>query len=89
MTTTTSTFGASIGRALGATAAYTVHTGAVAASYTGRFGKDIATGAVESYADNSLRLAALRAEAAKSRGLLAINIPERSAPIKRVATAKA
>lgn len=67
MTATTSTFGASIGKAIGASAGYALHGAATAASYTGRFGADIATGAVDGFVDTNTRLAALRAQAKASR----------------------
>lgn len=65
--THTPTFGLTIGRALGRAAATTVHAGAVAASYTGNFGKDIATGTSLAYTEHSARLATLRLAAAAAR----------------------
>lgn len=65
--THTPTFGLTIGRALGRVAATTVHAGAVAATYTGNFGKDVATGTSLSYAEHSARLATLRLAAASAR----------------------
>ena len=65
--THTSTFGLTIGRALGRTAATAVHGAAVAATYTGNFGKDVATGSALAYTEHSLRLAAQREAAKASR----------------------
>lgn len=65
--THTPTFGLTIGRALGRVAATTVHAGAVAATYTGNFGKDVATGTSLAYTEHSERLATLRLAAASAR----------------------
>jgi len=85
MATSTSTFGLTIGRALGRTAATAVHAGAVAATYTGNFGKDVATGSVEAYAEHSLRLAAQReaAKAARTFAPIAAPRPTRSIKVAR------
>jgi len=49
-----------LGRAIGATAAYTAHAAAVSIKSTGRFGVDLIDGTTEGYADHSARLAAQR-----------------------------
>ena len=67
MTTRTSTFGMSIGRAIGYTRAASVHAGSVAITYTGNFGADVATGANAAYVEHSARLAALRLATAGAR----------------------
>ena len=58
---TNKTFGHSVGRALGYSAAAVVHGAVSTAQYTGRFGADVASGASESYAENAARFAAMRA----------------------------
>ena len=63
----TPTFGLTIGRALGRVAATTVHAGAVAVTYTGNFGKDMATGTNLAYTEHSARLATLRMANAAAR----------------------
>mgnify|MGYP003589396851 CR=1 FL=1 len=75
----TRTFGASIGAALGKTAAYGVHGAISAAQYTGRFGQDVAAGATQAYAETAAELAARRAAAAAARPMLALD-DEPSAP---------
>lgn len=62
MTTTTNntSFGTTVGRALGNAAAYTVHGALSAAQYTGQFGKDVAAGATEQYAAKAEELKAAR-----------------------------
>lgn len=63
MTTTTTTntsFGITVGRALGNAAAYTVHGALSAAQYTGQFGKDVAAGATAQYATKAEELKAAR-----------------------------
>lgn len=54
------TFGNTIGRALGYSAAATIHGACVAATYTGQFGQDIMTGTAESYTEHKARLAMTR-----------------------------
>lgn len=61
MTTSTNTsFGITVGRALGNAAAYTVHGALSAAQYTGQFGKDVAAGATAQYATKAEELKAAR-----------------------------
>jgi len=54
------TFANSIGRAIGSTAAYTVHAAAVSVKATGKFGTGVVNGTADGYADHSTRLAAQR-----------------------------
>lgn len=61
------TFAISLGRAIGATASYTVHSACVLATATGRFGEDIAIGTTTGYVEHSARLAAIRAHATAER----------------------
>jgi len=70
-------FGTSVGRTIGASAAYVGHAAVVATKATGTFGADIASGTAAGYAEHSARLAAQRAGV------------ERKAPLKRVIRAKA
>ena len=82
MSTSTSTFGASIGRALGTTGAYALHGAATAVSYTGRFGADIATGAATGYVETNTRLAAMREAAKAQREFAPIVAPQPTRSIK-------
>lgn len=59
--------GNTIGRGIGYSAAALVHGAAVAATATGQFGKDVATGSTQAYAEHSVRLANLRKVAAAQR----------------------
>lgn len=54
-------FGKSVGRAIGASAAYAAHATVVTAKATGRFGEDVVAGAKAGYSENAARLAAARA----------------------------
>lgn len=81
----TRTFGATIGAALGTSAAYAVHGAVSAAQYTGRFGKDVAAGATEQYGVKSAELLAKREQLAEQRGMVAIPVVAKQ---RRVATAK-
>lgn len=60
--TARSSIGLTIGRALGNTAAYTVHGAIRAGQMTGQFGKDVAAGAGAAYAEKAAQLAAEREE---------------------------
>lgn len=88
----TRTFGATIGAALGTSAAYAVHGAVSAAQYTGRFGQDVAAGATEQYAAKSGELAARRAALAEQRAAAIGAAVEAAAPPvakqRRLATAK-
>lgn len=81
----TRTFGATIGAALGTSAAYAVHGAVSAAQYTGQFGRDVAAGATEQYAAKSAELSARREQLAEQRGMVAIPVVAKQ---RRVATAK-
>lgn len=61
------TIAITIGRAIGSSAAHVAHGACVAASYSGQFGKDLASGTSAGYTDNALRLAAAREAARKAR----------------------
>ena len=64
MTTSNNTsFGITVGRALGNAAAYTVHGALSAAQHAGRFGQDVAAGATEQYATKAAELHAARVAA--------------------------
>ena len=54
------TFANSIGRAIGASAAYTAHAAAVSVKSTGKFGAGVVNGTADGYAEHSARLAAQR-----------------------------
>lgn len=69
-----STFGRSIGAAIGKGAAYTAHGAIRAAQGTGRFGQDVVLGATEGYAEKAAELAAVRAAIAAERGGKAIKV---------------
>lgn len=81
-TPNTSTFGASIGKAVGTSAAYALHGAATAVSYTGRFGADIATGAATGYVETNTRLAAQREAAKAAREFTPIAAP--AAPARSI-----
>lgn len=81
----TRTFGATIGAALGTSAAYAVHGAISAAQYTGQFGKDVAAGATDAYGAKSAELLAKREQLAEQRGMVAIPVVAKQ---RRVATAK-
>ncbi len=81
----TRTFGATIGAALGTSAAYAVHGAISAAQYTGQFGKDVAAGATDAYGVKSAELLAKREQLAEQRGMVAIPVV---AEQRRVATAE-
>lgn len=51
-----------LGRAVGYSAAAVAHGACVAASYTGQFGSDLVSSTASSYASNTERLAAQRAQ---------------------------
>lgn len=53
-------FGNSVGRAIGYTAAATVNATVVAAKATGRFGQDVIDGTTDGYAEHAARFAAQR-----------------------------
>lgn len=59
--TTNTTIGTTIGRAIGASAAYVGHGAIQAASYTGQFGRDVVAGTREGYQAKASELAAARA----------------------------
>lgn len=81
MTTTSKSFGVSIGRAIGYSAAAVAHGAAVSVKATGQFGADVVAGTTEGYTEHAARFAALRMEVAKARPA--------SIAIKAKATAKA
>lgn len=60
MPTSNTSFGITIGRALGTAAAYGVHGAIRGAQLTGQFGKDVAAGAGQSYAEKTAALAEQR-----------------------------
>ena len=62
------TFANSIGRAIGASAAYTAHAASVSVKATGKFGTGLVDGTVDGYAEHSVRLAAQRKLAYASVG---------------------
>ena len=71
----TSTFGRSIGAALGKGAAYTAHGAIRAAQGTGRFGQDVLAGATEGYTSKAAELAQRRlALAAQRQAPVAITV---------------
>lgn len=76
----TRTFGATIGAALGTSAAYAVHGAVSAAQYTGRFGQDMAAGAADAYGVKSGELAARRAALAEQRAAAIGAAVEAAAP---------
>ena len=82
MTTSTS-FGVSIGRAIGYSAAAVAHGAACSVKATGQFGADVVAGTTTGYVEHSERFAALRKEANAARPA------PRSIAIKTRATAKA
>lgn len=57
MSTSNTSFGIKVGRALGTAAAYGVHGAIKGAQLTGQFGKDVAAGAGQSYAEKTAALA--------------------------------
>jgi hypothetical protein len=73
------TIASTIGRTIGATAAYTVHAAAVSVKATGRFGADVVLGTSEGYADHSERLAAQRAAYGVKSTKIAIAVKPRKA----------
>ena len=76
----TRTFGATIGAALGTSAAYAVHGALTAAQYTGRFGQDMAAGAADAYGVKSAELEAKRAAVAASRNAFSVDDVVADAP---------
>ena len=74
----TRTFGATIGAALGTSAAYAVHGAISAAQYTGRFSQDVAAGASDAYGVKSAELLAKREQLAEQRGMVAIPVVVRT-----------
>lgn len=82
MTTSTSTFGLTIGRAIGRSTATIAHGACVAASYTGQFGKDVASGTVTAHVEHSARFAAIRAGAVAQRPISVAIVPKRKATAK-------
>jgi hypothetical protein len=83
MTNTKTSSGTAVGRAIGSTAAHSVHFVAVALTATGRFGSDVVTGSATGYAETSATRLAQR-NAARA-ALLAASQPE--TPIGVVLTA--
>lgn len=86
----TRTFGATIGAALGTSAAYAVHGALTAAQYTGRFGQDMAAGAADAYGVKSAELEAKRAAVAASRNAFSVDdvvAPPAAAHQRKVKTA--
>lgn len=77
------TFGNTIGRGLGRAAATAVHAGAVAATYTGNFGRDLAAGSADAYAEHSVRLAAQREAVKQAREFTPVVAPQRAMKMKR------
>lgn len=81
MSTTNTTFGRSIGAAIGKSAAYVGHAAISGASYTGRFGADVLDGTKDGYSSKAAELAARR------------NSPEAqariAAPVRRAAKSAA
>lgn len=67
MTTSSKSFGLSIGRALGYTGAAVAHGAIATAKATGRFGEDVLIGTTTGYIEHSARLAGLRLAAANAR----------------------
>lgn len=67
MTTTSKSFGVSIGRAIGYSAAAVAHGAAVSVKATGQFGADVITGTTEGYGEHAERFAAIRAQVRASR----------------------
>ena len=65
------TFGRSIGAAIGKSAAYAAHGAITAASYTGRFGADVVAGTSEGYSTKAAELAARRLEGVDQSKLVA------------------
>lgn len=61
MSASSKSFGLTIGRGIGYSAAAVVHGTAVAVKATGQFGADVVAGTTDGYAEHSARLAALRA----------------------------
>lgn len=57
-------FGNTLGRGVGRSAATLVHAASVAASATGQFGTDLSAGTVQAYDEHSARLATIRKGAA-------------------------
>lgn len=62
-TSTNTSFGFTVGSALGKGAAYALHGVALAAQSTGQFGKDVAASASVAYAEKSAELAEQRKQA--------------------------
>lgn len=90
--------GTTIGRAVGRTAAFTVHAAIKGAHATGQFGADVATSCSQGYTERSLELSAERAawieqrkariEAAlraKAEPVVAVPAPTRTARTARAA----
>lgn len=95
MSTSNTSFGIKVGRALGNGAAYAVHGAALAAQSAGQFGKDVAAGSAVAYAEKSAELAeqrklalakALAAREAETLGAITEVKPVRQ---RKLATAKA
>lgn len=63
-TSTNTSFGITVGTALGKGAAYALHGAALAAQSAGQFGKDVAASASVAYAEKSAELAEQRKAAA-------------------------
>lgn len=60
MSTTNTTFGRSIGAAIGKSAAYVGHAAIRSAQYTGQFGADLVDGTRDGYTSKAAELAARR-----------------------------
>lgn len=60
-------FAHSLGRGIGATAAYAGHCAAVSFTATGNFGKELVEGTGEGFTEHKARLAAVRAAARVAR----------------------
>ena len=79
MSDTTTTFGRSIGDAIGKSVAYVGHAACVSASYTGRFGSDLVAGAQDGYSTKAAELA--------ERRLAGVDQAKLVAPVRRVKAA--
>ena len=75
MTTTSKSFGITLGRGIGYSAAAVAHGTAVAVKATGQFGADVVAGTTDGYVEHSERFAAMRAQIAGQRTKsIAINV---------------
>ncbi|MDP2323509.1 MAG: hypothetical protein Q8N51_05710 [Gammaproteobacteria bacterium] len=80
MTTSPSTtsFGNTIGRAVGYSAAALAHGAAVSVNATGRFGRDVVLGTTEGYVEHSERFATLRLAALNGAPMTSPIVPKRA-----------